>query len=221
MLASEVSELNSILGYTFSDEALLERAFTHSTACKEGGKDYQVLEFIGDALLDYVVADYLLREFPDKGEDFATRKRSAVVSRYPLAEFFEENKLIRFFRFKNISASQMSPKLKSDVVEAVIGGIYYDGGLEKAREFIENKICSKMIDESDVKDGKSELLEYAAKNKLKVEFKRIEKGADHRKEFYSFVYIDGVEFGSGQGKKKGEADKAACAAALEKLKCTK
>ena len=217
---SDLAVLQEKLGYEFKDITLLERALTHSTVAE---KDYQKLEFLGDALLDFVVADYLLLTYPEESEDFATRKRASVVSRYPLADFFEENRLIDYFRYKNISAKQMSLKLKSDVVEAIIGGIYRDGGLIAARKFIEEKICLRLQFTSgeEVKDYKSRLYEYGAKNKAEITFEHREEGEDHNKTFYSFVLVNGVELGGGFGKKKVIADQIAAKVALERLKCIK
>ena len=214
-MTDNVTSLERILGYHFNDVSLLERALTHSTFSENNN---QILEFLGDSLLDFVVADLILTYYPHCDEGFATKKRAEIVNRYPLADYFDEASLIKYFRYSNINLKTMSVKLKSDVVEAIIGAIYADGGLSAVRRFIYEKLYKRVEGKKEA-DHKSALYEYAAKNKRKVEFTYKEQGEDHAKTFYAFVYLDGIEYGGGFGKKKIEAEQIACKVALEKLKC--
>ena len=214
---TSLAHLQNALGYIFGNSALLEKALTHSSVSPENN---EVLEFMGDALLQYLVSDYLRCAFPTSKEGELTERRKKIVSESPLASYFTELNLLSYVRIANVNFKTMSDHLKSSFVEALVGAVYLDGGLECAKSFVETNLCCK-TDTETVIDFKSELKEYCEKNKLELSFSYEEKGPAHAKEYYAFASVDGREMGSGFGKRKKDAERIACKVALEKLKCTK
>jgi len=210
-MTEDLSRLENSLKYNFKDVTLLRKALTHPSVSKD---NYEILEFLGDSLLDFIVADHLLKVYPEADEEFATKQRANIVSRYPLADYFDRLSLLRYLNINGVNVKTMSVKLKSNVVEAIIGAIYKDGGLDAAEKFIVENFCTKIANTTDYK---SKLFEYAAKNKSSIRFEYIEEGEDHKKSFYAFVYVDDKESGSGFGKKKIDAEQIACKVALENL----
>lgn len=211
---NNLNALEEKLNYAFKDKSLLQKALTHSSV--DNVENNQYLEYLGDSLLDFLVAEYLYRKYPNMREGEATQLRARIVSRWPLANVFDNFHVVDLIYIHNVNIKTLSVKLKSDFIESIIGAMYLDGGMEIARNFVWNVLCQ---DTSVVAnpDYKSKLHEYSAKNKIQLVFETKGEGIQHKQRFYSTVYLDGVEFGKGEGNNKTEAEQGASEKALEKL----
>ena len=210
-MSNEYSGLENRIGYHFKDLAHLELAFTHSSVADNNN---QRMEFLGDAVLDMVVADYLYRRYPQAHEGQLTTMRAQIVSRKPLCDLYEELQLSFHLQVFNLSKRNMSVKTRSDVVEALIAAIYLDGGVEPVRAFVERFICAAYHERVDYK---SRMYEYAQSRGLHVLFETIDVGDEHKPFFESTLMIDGTVYGPGRGNSKKQAEQAASRVAWEVL----
>lgn len=203
--------VEGILKYVFKDKSLLRRALTHPSFFTERRENYQKLEFLGDSILDFVVAEYLYQEYSDKTEGDLTKMRASVVSKDALSDLVKEMGLDKY-AYVGRAQGVMSAKMSSDVYEAVVAAIYLDGGLESVRTFIKDTAIQKLSEEEG--DYKSKILEYAAKNSYDINFDTTGEGPSHKMRFSSIVSIEGKEYGKGQGYSKVEAEQKASKQAL-------
>ncbi len=210
----DLKSLENKIGYNFKDESLLIKALTHSSV--DNIVNNQYLEYLGDSLLDFLVAEYLYRKYPNMREGEATQIRSRIVSRWPLANLFDNFNLVDLIFIHNVNIKTLSVKLKSDFVESIIGAMYLDGGIDVARNFVWSKLCENSNVTAN-HDYKSMLYEYSAKNNIQITFDTKSEGIQHKQHFYSVVFLDGKEFGKGEGNNKREAEQDASKKALEKI----
>jgi ribonuclease-3 len=217
--------LRNILGFYPRNVALYRKAFTHSSAApeiKEGVKDsYERLEFLGDAVLGTVIADYLFKKFPFKDEGFLTKMRSKIVSRVQL------NKLsVRFGLQKFIEAdfgfSRNNHSVNGDVFEALIGAIYLDKGYVFTRRFIQDKVIQDHLDIEEIEqtetDFKSKFIEWAQKEKKAFSFVVVDEIMNGSEKHYIIeARIDQQTLGKGQSISKKKAEQIASEQALERL----
>lgn len=228
--SSSESEYSRLAGYPVRNPDLFSQALSHRSFFDDPGdqlsKSNERLEFLGDAILDSVVAEHLFRLFPDKDEGFLSKKRDQIVNGRILAEFSKELGLLDLM---NISfqakrrASCDSPKLLADALEAFIGAIFLDHSFEMARTFIKSRILSSvdlktLADHDD--NFKSMLLEMVqSEGNSDLRYVCIsEEGPAHRKEYTMQVKIDDELLGIGRGKSKKDAEQVA---AFETLKMKK
>ncbi len=212
------TEIEKIIGYEFVDKSLLVTAFTHSTYANEKGvSSYERLEFLGDALVDFVTGESFYKEYPNFTEGKLTAIRKKAVCRDALSEARDMDALCPFLRLgKNLS---INPKIRADLFEALVAAIYLDAGFEKAREFVLSRLDIK-VESLDRKreDYKSELLELAGKMKFKVEFVEVDEfGPEHAKTYVYSVMVDGKEFSHAQGTSKKRAEQSASKIAIQRL----
>lgn len=218
--------VQDIIRYTFKNKELLVRAFTHNSGIKKGSKQsYQNLEFLGDSIVDFVIAEELLHRHPNFNEGQLTRMRSAIVSEKPLAQTIERLKLNKYLI---MGASEVKMGIEnnysvmSDLFESIAASIYFDGGLEKARKFIlwalMPIILKNEADKNDFYDYKTILNEFATKNNLSINYVNVEQSNTCGKQTFVFdVTIDGDNFGRGEGYSKKEAQQKAARVAWEKI----
>ena len=197
-------------------------AFTHSSYSNENNLDYNYerMEFLGDAVLELVVTDYLYKNLNIKEGDM-TKLRASYVCENALYEYAKEIDLSRFIKVghgEELSGGKCKKAIMADIFEAIIGAIYLDLGYDKAKEFIEDVVFPHIKDNSEyLRDYKSELQELVQTNKKSVEYKIIsETGPSHKKTFNVEVSIDGIVYGKGKGKSKKEAEQNAAQKALDK-----
>ncbi len=222
----EIENIEKIIGYSFKDKSLLEKAFIHSSARKSTKENYQRLEFLGDSILDFVVAKRLMELFPNATEGELTKMRAAIVSKTPLAEEIERQGLQEFLvvgKGENRESICSQEKIMSDIFEAIVAGIYYDSNsIDQAEKFILSKLSEEIaeLQNHDILfDYKSQLNEKASKRKLSIEYIMLEKvGPPHSPIFKSEVLLNGKVYGSGQGKRIRYAEQEAAKNALKKLK---
>lgn len=218
-----LTEIENIIGYAFKNKTLLERAFIHSSYANEHGvESYDRLEFLGDGVLDLIIAEMLYFAGNDEGD--MTVKRSLVVSSAPLEECVTDMGLDKFIIYGEGESKQphRHRKVLSDIYEAVLGAIYLDGELTEARKFVRNTLESRMSEilrKTDMKNYKGELQEYCQANHLgEVTYTTVtRKGPDHAPVFTVEVGIGGKILASAEGTSTKAAQRSAAKTALEIL----
>lgn len=200
------------LGYTFRQPELLEQALTHPSF---GAKNYQRLEFLGDRVLGLIVADMLFAHFPEAAEGELSRRFTMLVREAALAEIGREWRLEDVIRLG--AGEVVKQAILADVVEAVLGAIYEDGGVEAVRGLVKTA-WKPYLERKDEKDPKSRLQELVqgGGNPLPEYVVIAEEGPDHNKNFTVEVR-SALGVGTGQGMSKQVAGTAAAAALLAQL----
>ena len=222
--------LEKLLGYHFKDENLLVKALKHrSYVYTEEGSDRiesnERLEFLGDAVLELLVTDYLFRRFEDKGEGDLTQMKSQLVSRNALARQADRlgvGTFVLLSEDEREANGGQRPSILCDALESLIGAIYLDGGLEAARSFVQRVVLTdfdRIVQQDANFNFKSKLLEYSQGmgNGHPRYLVHAEEGPDHDKIFSVEVCITGQRMGWGRGKSKKEAQQMAAKDALESL----
>ena len=222
-----LSELEAGLGYTFRDKSILENALTHSSYANEnrerGLHDNERLEFLGDSILGFVVADYLYRNFPDKPEGELTRIRADLVCEKNLARAAGTIKLGSFLLLghgEEHGGGRKRDSIVSDAMESVIAASFMDGGFAAAKEIIDRLILSDIpVGRPRNFDYKTALQELVQRESGQVLSYRLtgESGPDHAKVFAVEVELNGAPVGAGEGRSKKEAEQMAAKAAIQKL----
>ena len=216
-----LTEVEKKIGYVFKDKELLRHCFTHASyhndsICK---RDNERLEFLGDSVLGFVVADYLFKN-KHNDEGAMTELKQGIVSKIPLARAIDKLSLHNYL-LKSDSL-KVTDNLKVNLFEAVVAGIYLDGGLEEARKFIMKNLVLIVKDINSIaqSDYKSQINEYCAKQKLgTVKYKlKSKQGSDHDPVFEVLATLKDEVLSSGSGKSKKIAEQKAAETALKKLK---
>jgi ribonuclease-3 len=230
-LRDEFHELQQTIGYRFRDVGLLEHAMTHTSRANEdvsgGVVDNESLEFLGDAVLGFVIADQLYREFPAFDEGQKSKTKAVLVSTSALARQAERLALgshLLLGRGEEKSGGRRKQALLADGYEALIAAIYLDGGIEHARAFIIREFAA-LIDDIrrhglSARDHKSSLQEFLQSRDLALPEYRLTgtAGPDHRKRFHVDVVVRGEAIESAEGPSKKEAEQEAARLALEKFR---
>ncbi len=220
--------LEKIIGFPIKDkshyiQALMHRSFLEELEDKDTSNER--LEFLGDAVLSLIVAEYLFEKFPDENEGFLTKIRSKLVNRFALSDAAEEIGLANFILInQNLTNtfSRASKTVLSDAFEAIIGAIYLDNGLEVTKKFIHRVLIGPLTKDGEYlvdENYKSQLLEYAQANKIEVPNYIVinEEGPQHDRLFTVKVNVGENYFGVGKGKNKKSAEQRAAKATLEKI----
>jgi ribonuclease III len=224
------AELSMRLKLPFDDLRLLTRALTHSSYINEhgnAGDDNERLEFLGDAVLDFVVGAYVYNHFVEMREGEMTRMRSALVRTESLARLARKLDLgsaLRLGRGELQGGGRNREPLLCGAFEALVGAIYQHKGLEAARDFV-LPLLRPLADEFSIEmpvltvDPKSRLQEWSQREGLGIPkyIPTITEGPDHAKTFVVEVYVDGKLFGAGAGTSKKEASQSAARNALENI----
>jgi ribonuclease III len=216
-------------GITFQNEKLLKQAFTHSSYVNEHRRkpyeDNERLEFLGDAVLELTVSNFLYNKYPTMSEGELTKLRAAIVCEPSLVKFSHEmnfGELILLGKGEEMTGGRERPALLADVFEAFIGALYLDQGLDTVISILERVVFPKINVGafSHVMDYKSQLQEFVQRDSIGVlEYSILqERGPAHSREFVSRVCLNGEELGTGNGRSKKEAEQHAAQMALEKLK---
>jgi ribonuclease III len=217
------AQLKPILGFTPARLSLFKTAFYHKSMTNEtpGKATNERLEFLGDAILSTVVAEYLFKKYPNKDEGFLTKMRSKIVKRHTLNEIADNLGLDVIL--SEYSLGKMSSSMLGNAFEALIGAIYIEFGYEKTKNYIIKNILMRYLDivELETKDDnhKSQLLEWCQKNGKEINFTTLAKfKLDKRDCFKVAVVIDGVEMATSEDFNKKSAEQAAANKTMEKLK---
>lgn len=223
----ELHELENKLSAPFLNKSILNQSLTHSSYGHERGiPDNERLEFLGDAVLKLVTTEYLYNKFPGHAEGDLTKIRAAVISDETLAGVGKKLGLGEYILLSGNETKSGGQKRKSNIAnafEAVIGAVYLDAGIGKARDLIVDILKEEVEKVSRVgyiSDYKSAFQEYAQKHKRELPHYRVikESGPKHRRVFWIEVKVKGRRYGVGRGANKKEAEQRAAAMALRRLK---
>ena len=203
------------LGYRPNNIQFFTKAFTHKSYSNnlEGVKSNERLEYLGDRVIDLIVAQFLFEKFPNKDEGQLTKIKSKIVSRKMLSTIGSEMNLIEYIRYSSTRSINTST-LEGNAFEALIGALYLDGGFESTQKIFNNYIIRNFIDLKKVMeeeiDFKSTLLIWCQKNKLPIKFNVVEEALKSNDYMYKvLISINGKHWGIGRGKNKKVAEQLA------------
>lgn len=225
-MARKVTPLEKALGIRFKRADLRDMALTHRSYAFERGvlPTNERLEFLGDAVLGLVVTDLVYRSFPDRSEGELAKLRAAMVNMTMLAEVARELRLgdsILVGKGEELSGGRDKASILADGLEAVLGAVYLDRGLKPAQMLIERLFRPRIdayVRGEGGRDYKTILQELAAQDLGRLpEYRVVERGPDHAKEFTATVFVSGRELGSGTGRSKKEAEQRAARQAFDRL----
>lgn len=219
-----MTELEKFFNLDFNNKELLTRAFTHSSYANEHNTESnERLEFIGDAVLDLMMGNYLFEKYPKSNEGRLTKTRAKYVCESALVEYAkacELNKYLLLGKGEEKSGGRNRVALQADAFEALIGAVYKDKGVDECYKIF-NKVVIPIVEEEredDFVDYKSYLQELVQSDKRSLEYRIVDEiGPSHNKTFVSRVYMDQILMGEGNGKTKKEAEQNAAEMALKKL----
>lgn len=217
-----MQEFSGLLGYEFEDTALLEKALTHRswTAENPSGEHNERMEFLGDAVLQFSVTQYLYENFPELSEGQMAKVRASCVSGAQLAEVAHELELGRLVRMGTGEAASGGRKKQSilaDAMEAVLAAVYLDSDIQQARSVVLGHwadIVDAKAKDPGRRDYKTRYQEVLAAQGLRPEYDVVGSGPDHRRHFVATLIVEGAVVGVGEGRSKKEAQQAAARAAL-------
>jgi len=206
------------LGYTFRDGGLLRRALTHPSAGKE---DNQRLEFLGDAVLQYLMSDRLYANHPTDREGSLTHMRALLVCEAALSQIAARlhiGEALVMDRGEELTGGRTKPSVLCDAMEAVLAAVYLDGGMEAARNVVERCWPGEGEVSRPMQDSKGQLQEILQKNGGETPSYEITgmSGPPHDPLFEAAVYRGGTEIGRGSGRTKKQAEQAAALDALKR-----
>ncbi len=215
-MQEQLKRVMDALGYTFHDEALLRRALTHPSA---GREDNQRLEFLGDAVLQYLMSDRLYRKHPADREGSLTHMRALLVCEAalsPIAESLGIGEALVMDRGEELTGGRTKPSVLCDAMEAVLAAVYLDGGMKAARAVVERCWPAEGEVSRPMQDSKGQLQELLQKNGGETPTYAIigTSGPPHAPVFEAAVFRSGEEIGRGSGHTKKQAEQAAALAAL-------
>ena len=215
--------IKNITGVSPKNKHLYDLAFMHSSAIRgrKNIENNQRLEFLGDAILGAVVAEYLYDKFPNENEGFLTTLRSKIVSRKSLNSIAKKMGLPKLLK-KKLDRHKKAHSIYGDAFEALIGALYLDRGLEKTKHFILNKIIETYWSDAALQDHvisyKSTLIEWAQKVKKNFSFETVDQwGKMHDRSFKINIIIDNNIVAEGIGSSKKRAEEEAAKKACEQL----
>ncbi|HEY84109.1 MAG TPA: ribonuclease III [Chloroflexi bacterium] len=225
----DIEAAEAQLGLTFKDKTLLQRALTHRSYLNENPnhplRDNERLEFLGDAVLDFITGEFLFHRFPEMEEGELTSLRSALVRTETLAKYAQHINLgncIAMGKGEAVSGGRARQAILCGAFEALIGALYLDQGIDVVTQFVmplHKPEIQEILDTQRHRDPKSLLQELAQGHyKITPTYKNISaKGPDHAKSFTIGAYLDAERYGEGSGPNKQLAAQAAAQAALERL----
>lgn len=221
------NEIEGQIDYIFSNKDLLATALTHSSYSNEKGDDKdnnnERLEFLGDAVLELTVSEFVYNQHIDFLEGDLTKKRAAIVCEPSLSYCAKQLSLGEYLllgKGEDTTGGRDRESILADALEAIIGAIYLDGGFSNAKEFVNEKVIKVIDNKKLFFDSKTILQEIVqSKDKGNVVYELLlEEGPDHNKVFTSAVLINNKQIGIGKGRTKKAAEQEAASQAIEKLK---
>ncbi|MDP1622388.1 MAG: ribonuclease III [Bacteroidales bacterium] len=198
--------IKGILGYKPGNINLYHLAFLHKSATQETNNGIRInnerLEYLGDAILDAVAADYLFRIFPTKDEGFLTEMRSKIVSRVMLNKLAQKMGIDQLIQLDNPSSGSFRSS-KGDAFEALIGAMYLDKGFDFTRKTILDRIIGRYFDMNDLMNQemnfKSKIIEWSQREKKQIQFVVLQEiGSGYKKQYIVELIVDGEAIARGQ-----------------------
>ena len=217
MTAELIAQIEKKLQYTFKNKQLLKNAFTHSSYSREQKvKDNERLEFLGDAILDMVISEYLYANYAELEVGMLSTMRSNIVSADGLRPIVDSLDILKYLMvgYGFASVKHNSKKIESNLYEAIVAAIYLDGGLKPTRDFILLTLSGLLAhtDHFAHKDAKTMLQEYCQKRNMSApQYQTLDSvGADNNPTYKWGVYVNGILecVGMGSSKKNAEQDAA-------------
>lgn len=225
-----ITGIEEKLGYSFSDKELLLEALTHSSYTNEmrinKRNHYERLEFLGDAVLELLSSEFLYEKFPDVPEGGLSKKRASMVCEQSLAICARSMNLgdyIFFGKGEEAAGGRNRDSILADVTEAILGAIYLDGGLEKARDYVNRHVLFELKEDELFVDSKTilqEKVQHISEGASLEYTVTKEEGPEHDKTFTVEVRLDGQVLATGEGHTKKSAQQEAAKAAIKKLENT-
>lgn len=223
-----LKKLQAELGIAFREPHLLKQAFTHSSYVNEqrsaGAQDNERLEFLGDAVLQLTVSEYLFRTYPDRPEGELTKHRASIVCEPSLVQFAERldfGSCVFLGKGEELTGGRMRPALLADVFESFVGALYLDQGLEVVKSFLHKHMFPYLAKDAMLQAGdfKTKLQEFTQQRGLgTVEYRIVEeRGPAHDREFVSEVWLDERMLGTGSGRSKKDSEQQAASQALARF----
>ena len=215
-------QLKNVLGIKPGNLLLYQMALSHRSVKETADENNERLEYLGDAVLGAIVADYLFRRYPYKGEGFLTEMRSKMVNRQHLNEIALKMGLKKITLYNKFDNSLKSSQIFGNTLEAVVGAVYLDKGYKKTRNWVLNHIVipHMFVDDLESVDInlKNRLIGWASKNSKILEFETIDERMEGgRRVFTIAIVIDGENIAEGKGYNKKDASQAAAQIAVERL----
>ena len=226
MVLDARAQFESLLGWSFTDDAVLRQALSHRSWCAEHAEDQsnERLEFLGDAVLGVVVTDYIYRTYPEHQEGELAKVRASVVNAEVLAEVAAEIALgpcLRLGKGEDSSGGREKPSILADAMEAIIAAVYLDGGIDTAALVVMRLLDRRIIEAATGPGGddyKTRLQELAAQQFDRLPRYNVrDEGPDHAKRFFATVMLSGQAFGHGEGGSKKQAEQAAARVAWVRI----
>ncbi len=218
-------ELEKKIGYKFKDVSHLDIAFTHKSYANElmikSRESYERYEFLGDAILEFLVSRFLFDEYKEKAEGELTKLRASLVCEFTLSKISRELKLGQYGFFskgEKLSGGSNRDSILCDMFESLLGAIYIDGGLDEADRFVRTFLLTDIEHKKLFYDSKTRLQEYAQKNSYKISYNLLnEEGPEHDKTFYVEVLVGDKINANGKGHSRKTAEQTAAFNALKEI----
>lgn len=213
----DIPAIEKVINYTFKNKGLLVQAFTHpSYGHISGMLDNDRMEFLGDAILDEIVSDYIYNAYPNLDAGDLTKLRATIVSSQGLKPIMKEMGLLKYLLVADgaDAIKSLGKKIEADLFESILGAIYLDGGYREAEKyvlhFLSHLLENRVLEESN-KDYKTPLQEYCQARKWNVSYKFVNQTGPQNKPVFTFALYINDEFcceGSGLSKKAAQQDAA-------------
>lgn len=223
-MSAPLAELEATLGHDFADRGLLERAVIHSSYGAESSeKNYETLEFLGDAVLDLVLSELMMREHPEYSEGELTRLRAALANATHLADVARRLGLgawLRLGRGEEQSGGRGKESILAACYEALLGAVFLDGGYDAARKVAVAHFADAVVSPSHAReDFKTSLQELTQRTHKLIPSYKVAKitGPDHNRRYYVQLLLDQRVLATGEGRSRKIAEQEAAQAALELL----
>ena len=220
--SDSVSILEKKINYIFHNKEYLNQAFTHKSLNTEPRKNYERLEFLGDAVIDIIVSRELMRDFPEGDEGLLTQRRAALVQKPYLASIGQLLDLMDYLMIEksvNLEIEKIAEKQQANLFEALIGAIYLDGGIEPCRKLILETVWTYRHEAWKTTNYKGKLIEYCHSKNIENPLFLVKDitGPDHQRTFEIQVKIGLKKYSSGMGTNKKTAEQLAAKLALEEM----
>ena len=220
--SDSVSILEKKINYIFHNKEYLNQAFTHKSLNTEPRKNYERLEFLGDAVIDIIVSRELMRDFPEGDEGLLTQRRAALVQKPYLASIGHLLDLMDYLMIEksvNLEIEKIAEKQQANLFEALIGAIYLDGGIEPCRRLILETVWTYRHEAWKTTNYKGKLIEYCHSKNIENPLFLVKDitGPDHQRTFEIQVKVGSKRYSSGMGTNKKSAEQIAAKLALEEM----
>ena len=220
--SDSVSILEKKINYIFHNKEYLNQAFTHKSLNTEPRKNYERLEFLGDAVIDIIVSRELMRDFPEGDEGLLTQRRAALVQKPYLASIGHLLDLMDYLMIEksvNLEIEKIAEKQQANLFEALIGAIYLDGGIEPCRKLILETVWTYRHEAWKTTNYKGKLIEYCHSKNIENPLFLVKDitGPDHQRTFEIQVKVGSKKYSSGMGTNKKAAEQTAAKLALEEM----